>query len=159
MTKEEQQEIIKLGEQMVEFAKFTIKVLNDVVLANKGYVDLILSDMFTHKTYNMGLVDANGKTNFYDGKVRVTAPDGSKHAEYEPKDYLEYVAEHVEPYSYLKYPLPEKGGLEGLCRRHGFGRIQSDTVVAVQCCRRNGDATAQAEYERMYETPDRRSHR
>ena len=37
--------MIKLGEEMVEFAKFTIKVLNDVVLANKAYVDMILSDI------------------------------------------------------------------------------------------------------------------
>ncbi len=36
VTKEEQQEMIKIGRDMVEFAKFTIQVLNDVVLANKA---------------------------------------------------------------------------------------------------------------------------
>jgi len=152
VTKEEQQEIIKLGEQMVEFAKFTIKVLNDVVLANKGYVDLILSDMFTHKTYNMGLVDANGKTNFYDGKVRVTAPDGSRHAEYEPKDYLQYVAEHVEPYSYLKYPYLKKVGWKGFVDGMESGVYKATPLS--RCNVADGMATplAQAEYERMYET-------
>ncbi len=152
VTKEEQQEIIKLGEQMVEFAKFTIQVLNDVVLANKGYVDLILSDMFTHKTYNMGLVDANGKTNFYDGKVRVTAPDGSKHAEYEPNDYREYVAEHVEPYSYLKYPFLKKVGWKGFVDGMDSGVYKATPLS--RCNVADGMATplAQAEYERMYET-------
>jgi len=110
ITKEEQQEMVGIGKEMVEFAKFTIKVFNDIVLANKTYVDMILSDMYTHKTYNMGLVDANNKVNFYDGLVRVTGPDGAEHARYAPKDYLDYVAEHVEPYSYLKYPFLKKIG-------------------------------------------------
>ena len=61
---------------MVEFAKIALKVFDDVVLKNKAYVDLILSDAFTHETYYMGLVDENDKVNFYDGKIRVVDPDG-----------------------------------------------------------------------------------
>jgi len=76
-------------------------------------VELILSDIYAHNTYNMGLVDPQGKVNFYDGEVRVTAPDGSRHAQYKPTEYLDYVAEHVEPYSYLKYPYLKKVGWKG----------------------------------------------
>ncbi len=36
---------------MVEFAKITLKVLHDVVLANPGYVDLILNGPYIHHTY------------------------------------------------------------------------------------------------------------
>jgi len=152
VTKEEQAEMIKLGEQMVEFAKFTVQVLNDVVLANKGYVDLIVSDMFTHKTYNMGLVDANGKVTFYDGKVRVTGPDGSEHAKYEPKEYLNYVSEHVEPYSYLKYPYLKKVGWKGFVDGMESGVYKATPLSRLNVS--NGMATplAQAEYERFYET-------
>jgi F420-non-reducing hydrogenase large subunit len=152
VTKEEQQEIIKLGEQMVEFGKFTIKVLNDVVLANKAYVDLILSDTFTHKTYNMGLVDANGKVTFYDGKVRVTGPDGSRHAEYEPKDYLEYVAEHVESYSYLKYPYLKKIGWKGFVDGMESGVYKASPLSRLNVSDGMATPLAQAEYERYYET-------
>ncbi|MBU0509485.1 Ni/Fe hydrogenase subunit alpha [bacterium] len=152
VTKEEQAELIKIGEEMVEFAKFTIQVLNDIVLANKGYVDLILSDMFTHNTYSMGLVDANNKVNFYDGKVRVVDPNGKEHCKYEPKDYLAYVAEHVEPYSYLKYPFLKKVGWKGF-----VDGVESGVYKATPLSRLNasdGMATplAQAEYERFYET-------
>ena len=152
VTKEEQAEMIKLGEQMVEFAKFTVQVLNDVVLANKGYVDLIVSDMFTHKTYNMGLVDANGKVTFYEGKVRVTGPDGSEHAKYEPKEYLNYVSEHVEPYSYLKYPYLKKVGWKGFVDGMESGVYKATPLSRLNVS--NGMATplAQAEYERFYET-------
>jgi len=152
VTKEEQQEIIKLGEQMVEFAKFTIQVVNDIVLANKAYVDLILSDTYAHKTYNMGLVDANGKVTFYDGRVRVTGPDGSRHAEYEPKDYLEYVAEHVEPYSYLKYPYLKKIGWKGFVDGLDSGVYKASPLSRLNVSDGMATPLAQAEYERYYET-------
>jgi F420-non-reducing hydrogenase large subunit len=152
VTKEEQQEMIKLGAQMVEFSKFTIKVLNDIVLANQAYVDLILSDTFSHKTYNMGMVDENGKINFYDGKVRVVGPDGKKHAEYEPKDYLEYVAEHVEPYSYLKYPFLKKIGWKGFVDGVDSGVYKASPLSRLNASDGMATPLAQAEYERFYET-------
>jgi F420-non-reducing hydrogenase large subunit len=152
VTKEEQQEIIKIGEEMVEFAKFTIQVLNDVVLANKAYLDMILSDSYAHQTYNMGLVDANNRVNFYDGKVRVTAPDGSEHAKYEPKDYLEYVAEHVEPYSYLKYPFLKKIGWKGFVDGMDSGVYKASPLSRLNVAEGMATPLAQAEYERYFET-------
>ncbi len=152
ITKEEQQEIIKIGEEMVEFAKFTIKVLDDIVLANKAYVDLILSDTYTHKTYNMGLVDANNKVNFYDGLVRVTGPDGVEHAKYAPADYLDYVAEHVEPYSYLKYPFLKKIGWKGFVDGKESGVYKASPLSRLNVSDGMTTPLAQAEYERYYET-------
>ena len=148
----EQEEMIKLGEQMVEFAKFTLGVLDSVVLANKAYVDLILSDTYLHKTYNMGLVDANGKINFYEGKVRVVSPEGKKHAEYEPKDYLEYVAEHVEPYSYLKYPFLKKVGWKGFVDGEDSGVYKATPLSRLNVSDGMATPLAQAEYERFYQT-------
>jgi len=152
ITKEEQAELIKIGEDMVEFAKFSIQIVNDVVLANKGYVDLILSDSYTHKTYNMGLVDADNKVNFYDGKVRVVGPDGKEHAKYEPKDYLEYVAEHVEPYSYLKYPFLKKVGWKGFVDGVDSGVFKASPLSRLNASDGMATPLAQAEYERFYET-------
>jgi F420-non-reducing hydrogenase large subunit len=152
VTKAEQEEIIKLGTQMVEFAKFTIQVLNDVVLANKAYVDMILSDAYAHKTYSMGMVDANGKINFYDGKVRVVDPEGKKHAEYEPKDYLQYVAEHVEPYSYLKYPFLKKVGWKGFVDGTESGVYKATPLSRLNVSDGMATPLAQAEYERFYQT-------
>jgi F420-non-reducing hydrogenase large subunit len=152
VTKEEQQEMIKIGEEMVEFAKFTIEVLNSVVLANKAYVDLIVGDLFSHKTYNMGLVDANNKVTFYDGMVRVTDPDGGEHAKYAPKDYLEYVAEHVEPYSYLKYPFLKKVGWKGFVDGKDSGVYKATPLSRLNVSDGMATPLAQAEYERFYET-------
>lgn len=152
VTKEEQQEMIGMAEEMLEFSKFTIQLLNKIVLANKAYVDLILSDVYAHKTYNMGLVDENNRVNFYDGKVRVTDPDGKEHAKYSPNEYLEYVAEHVEPYSYLKYPYLKKVGWKGFVDGVDSGIYKATPLSRLNASNGMSTPLAQAEYERFYET-------
>jgi F420-non-reducing hydrogenase large subunit len=152
ITKEEQVEMMRIGEEMVEFAKFTIQVLDAIVLANKAYVDLILSDAYAHKTYNMGLVDENNKVNFYDGKVRVVGPDGNEHAKYEPKEYLNFVAEHIEPYSYLKYPYLKKIGWKGFVDGLDSGVYKATPLSRLNVSEGMATPLAQAEYERFYET-------
>ena len=59
-------------------------------------------------------MDANNKVNFYDGQVRVVDPDGKRLGKYEPTDYPEWIAEHVEPWTYLKFPYLKKVGWKGL---------------------------------------------
>jgi len=152
VSKEEREELIGIGREMVEFAKFTVKVFDDLILANEGYVELILSDPYAHQTYNMGLVDANGHVNFYDGQVRVTGPDGSLHAEYAPPEYLEYVAEHVEPYSYLKYPYLKKVGWQGFTDGPQSGVYKATPLSRLNVADGMATPLAQAQYARFYET-------
>ncbi|HVN76536.1 MAG TPA: Ni/Fe hydrogenase subunit alpha [Thermoanaerobaculaceae bacterium] len=152
VTKEEQQELIQIGREMVEFAKVAVKVFDDVVLANPAYVDLILSEAFTHRTYSIGLVDADGHVNFYDGTVRVTAPDGKEFCRYQPCEYLEHIAEAVMPFSYLKYPYLKDVGWKGLVDGADSGVYRATPMSRLNVS--NGMATpmAQAEYERLYST-------
>jgi F420-non-reducing hydrogenase large subunit len=104
----------KVSEEAVQFAEFTYKVFKDVVLANKEYVDLITSEAYTHRTYYMGLVDEKNRVNFYDGKLRVVSPRGIEHAKFDVHQYLDYIAEHVEPWTYIKFPYLKKIGWKGL---------------------------------------------
>ncbi|MDM7913887.1 MAG: Ni/Fe hydrogenase subunit alpha, partial [Candidatus Eisenbacteria bacterium] len=152
VTKEEQQELIQIGREMVEFAKTTIGVFEQIVLANKAYVDLILSDMFRHETYSIGLVDDNGKVTFYDGKVRIVDPDGKLFAEYEPKQYLDHLAEAVLPYSYLKYPYLRKVGWKGLVDGRDSGVYRATPMSRLNVSGGMATPLAQAEYEKLYKT-------
>jgi len=113
ITEEQREEIERLGLDAVEFGKFTIKLFSDLVLGNQAYVDLIKNEAYVHRTYNMGTVDENNHVNFYDGMIRVVGPDGKEHAKYHARDYLNYVAEHVEPWTYLKFPFLKKIGWKG----------------------------------------------
>jgi len=49
VTKEEQQERSRSAREMVEFAKIAIRCSTTFVLANPAYVDLILSEAFSHR--------------------------------------------------------------------------------------------------------------
>jgi F420-non-reducing hydrogenase large subunit len=80
------------------------QLFRDVVLANEAYVDLIVNGPYTLDVHNMGLVDENNAPNFYHGKVRVVATRAMRSGKYEQHEYASYVAEHIEPWSYLKFP-------------------------------------------------------
>jgi F420-non-reducing hydrogenase large subunit len=107
----------QLAKDGLEFAQFTLQVFKDIVLKNADYVKLITSDTYTHRTYYMGLVDANNRVNFYDGQLRVVTPEGKEYAKFPAQKYLDYVAEHVEPWSYVRFsylkPVGWKGFTEG----------------------------------------------
>jgi NAD-reducing hydrogenase large subunit len=71
-----------------------------------------------------GLVDANGCPDMYDGKFRITRHDRHILAEFDPADYLAFIAEHVEPWSYLKFPFFKPAGYpDGGYRVGPLGRL------------------------------------
>ncbi len=92
-----------LAKDGVEFAEWTLQVFKDIVLKNSDYVKLITSDAYTHKTCYMGTVDPNNRVNFYDGKLRVVDCEGKEIYKFSPQEYRNFVAEHVEPWSYMKF--------------------------------------------------------
>ncbi len=152
LSEENRQEIEKMAASSVEFAKFTLKLFHDIVLGNTKYVDLIKSDAYTLKTYYMGLVDENNKVNFYDGKVRVVDPNGNEFLKFEPKDYLNHIAEHVEEWTYVKFPYLKKVGWKGFVDGAENGVYRVGPLGRLNAS--NGMATplAQEEYELMYKT-------
>ena len=58
-------------------------------------------------------MDAANKVNFYDGKVSVVDPDGVRIGKYAPSEYRDWIAERVEPWTYLKFPYLKKVGWQG----------------------------------------------
>jgi F420-non-reducing hydrogenase large subunit len=152
ITEDQRKEIETMGRWAVEFAQFSLKIFNDIVLGNKAYVDLILGDIYTHRTYYMGMVDANNKVNFYDGKVRVVDPDGKEFAKYDGKDYLQHIAEHVEPWTYLKFPYLKNVGWKGLVDGKDSGIYMATPLSRLNASDGMATPLAQAEYERFYTT-------
>jgi len=73
-------------------------------------VNLITGDVYSTETYYMGTVDDKNLVNFYDGKIRVVDPQGNEFAKYSASEYQEHILEHVEPWTYLKYPYLKKIG-------------------------------------------------
>jgi F420-non-reducing hydrogenase large subunit len=152
LNEEERKEVEQIAKDSVEFAKLSLKVFDDIVLKNKAYVDMILSDAYTHRTYYMGLVDKNNKVNFYDGEVRVVDPEGKEFVKYAPRDYLNHIAEHVEPWTYVKMPYLKKIGWKGFVDGKDSGVFRATPLSRLNAADGMATPLAQAEYQRFYST-------
>jgi F420-non-reducing hydrogenase large subunit len=152
ITEEQRQEIERMGHWAVDFARFSLKLFHDLVLGNSAYLDLIMSDTYTHRTYYIGTVDENNKVNFYDGLVSVVAPDGERIGKYAAHEYTDWIAERVEPWTYLKFPYLKKVGWKGFVDGKDSGVYAATPLSRLNAS--NGMATplAQEEYECFYET-------
>ncbi len=152
LSEEGRAEIEKMAASSLEFAKLTLKIFYDIVLGNSKYVDMIKSDAYTMRTYYMGLVDEHNKVNFYDGKIRVVDPSGNEFLKFEPKDYLAHIGEHVEQWTYSKFPYLKKVGWKGLTYGADSGVYRVGPLGRLNASSGMATPLAQAEYEQMYKT-------
>lgn len=76
-------------------------------------------------SYFMGLVSPTGELSMYDGKVRIVDAQGTIVADQlEPDEYQSYIAEAVEPDSYLKSPYYRPAGYpDGMFRVGPLARM------------------------------------
>ncbi|MEM2517995.1 MAG: Ni/Fe hydrogenase subunit alpha [Candidatus Bathyarchaeia archaeon] len=152
LSEENRQEIGKMVTSAVDFARFSLKLFRDIVLKNTKYVELIKSDAYTLRTYYMGLVDEHNKVNFYDGKIRVVDPNGREFAKFEAKDYLQHIAERVEPWTYVKQPYLRKVGWKGFVDGSDSGIYRVGPLGRLNAADGMATPLAQEEYELMYKT-------
>jgi len=152
ITEEERTKIETIAQSEVEFARSTLRLFEEVVLNNESYTNLIRSDAYQSKTYYMGTVDDQNRVNFYDGKIRVVDPEGKEFAKFAATDYQQHISEHVEPWTYLKFPYLTKIGWKGLVGGKGSGIYKATPLARLNVAEGMATPSAQAEYKRMYET-------
>ena len=152
MAPADQPKFVEAAKRGVDFALFTLGVFTDVVLKNKEYVDAITSDMYTHRTYYMGLVDGKNRVNFYDGRVRVVDPTGKEFGVFTARMYLDSIAEHVEPWSYIKFPYLKKVGWKGFVDGADSGVYSVAPLARLNASDGMATPRAQEAYEQLYAT-------
>ncbi|MFH1672799.1 MAG: Ni/Fe hydrogenase subunit alpha [Pseudomonadota bacterium] len=152
LTEEEKAEIQLVTKDAVEFAKLTLKIFDELVLKNKRYAELLTSDVFYHRTYYMGMVDDQGKVNFYDGKIRVVDPHGKEFVRFSAKDYLKHLEERVEPWSYLKMLYLKNIGWNGFIDGLDSGIYRVGPLARVNASEGMTTPLAQIEYEKMLDS-------
>ena len=152
ITEEQRQEIERLGRDAIEFAKFTLQVFDNIVLKNSRLCGPHRQRRLTHRTYNMGTVDPQNRVNFYEGKIRITDPDGKEFVKYDAKDYRQHIAERVEPWTYLKFPYLKNVGWKGLVDGKDSGVYKATPLSRLNAADGMATPLAQAEYERFYKT-------
>jgi NAD-reducing hydrogenase large subunit len=110
-------------EQHLDFAREAVDLIKQWL---DGHNELARSFAAFPSNY-MGLVDAQGGLQLYDGRIRIRDAHGDLLAQFAPAAYLDNIAEHVEPWSFLKFPYYRKQGWpQGAYRVGPLGRL--DTV-------------------------------
>jgi F420-non-reducing hydrogenase large subunit len=152
ITEEERKDFEEKGKSLVEFGKLGLKLFDDLVLGNEKYKDLILGDVYYMKSYYMGMVDANNKVNFYDGDIKVVDEDGKEVSKFKPPQYLDYISERTESWSYLKFPFLKKVGWKGMVEGKDSGVYRVNSLARLNVADGMATPAAQEAYEKFYST-------
>ena len=151
LAEEDRDKILPWGDKLVAFGLAALEIFRQQVLSKKEFTDLIAGDIFYNETHYAGLVDPEGKVNFYGGKVRVIDPAGDEVSLFEAGEYLEQIAERVLPWSYLKFPYLKSRGWQGLKDGPDSGIFRVNSLARLNVS--SGMATAEAHkaYAEMYD--------
>ncbi len=150
LTEEERRTMLPWGGDLVALAQDALGIFHDAVLGNPDYAALVAGDVYYHETHYAGLVDPNGKVNFYDGKVRIVDPAGGELALFEGADYLDHIAERVLPWSYLKFPYLKARGWSGLTEGPDSGIFRVNSLARLNVASGMATPLAQQAYEELY---------
>jgi NAD-reducing hydrogenase large subunit len=86
------------------------------------------------------MVDSNNALQLYDGQIRIVDKQRQFINSFDGRRYLDYIAERVEPWTYLKFPYYKSlGWPDGVYRVGPLGRLNAAERMATPL--------AQAEYE------------
>ncbi|MDA8123623.1 MAG: Ni/Fe hydrogenase subunit alpha [Deltaproteobacteria bacterium] len=120
LTAKDRQEIAAELPTMLATAQEAIGIIKSWMDANREWV----STFAAFPSGYMGLVDEEGGLQLYDGEIRVKDDQGKFIAQFKPEHYLSHIAEHVEPWSFLKFPYLRKlGWPKGIYRVGSLARM------------------------------------
>lgn len=144
MSDSQRKELIDDTKTLLDFATFSMAYAKEKIFP--AYLDDVTT-LGTITTGFIGTVDDQGALNFYDGNIRLMMIDGS-FQDFNDADYLDYIAEHVEPTSYGKFPYAKSWG-------QGFsmdidnpkGIYRANCLARLNVCDHISTPLAQAELE------------
>jgi NAD-reducing hydrogenase large subunit len=109
-----------------ELKKMTV-IAGEAIAIARGWLEAnkeVAASFASFPSNYMGMVDKEGGLQLYDGEIRVKDAEGKYLAQFKPEHYLSYIAEHVEPWSFLKHPyLRMLGWPKGFYRVGPLGRL------------------------------------
>ncbi len=94
----------------------------------------------------MGTVTNDGALDFYDGKLRLMKPDGT-YDDFAYDQYVDYIGEWVEPWSYQKFPYAKKWGKLNMDLDNPVGVYRTNCLARINVADKMATPLAQAELE------------
>jgi len=151
VTPEMQARLTEIGQNMIDFAQLSLQLWKKQVLGNARFADMVASEAYLHRTYSMGLVDANKLLNFYDGQVRVVDLQGKEFLYYPPQEYAQHITERVEPWTFVKFPYLSQVGWKGLVDGADSGVYRATPLARLNASLGMATPLAQQAYEEYFD--------
>ena len=133
----------KMAKEALELAKFSIAFANENIFPK--YLDVVKS-LGVITTGFLGSVDDKGALDLYDGKLRLMKPDGS-FEDFPYDQYTDHIAEHLENWSYLKFPYAKNWGSFSMDEGKTGAIYRTNTLARINVCDHIDTPLAQAELE------------
>ncbi len=143
LTKEEVEKLKPMAQEILELAKFTIDYAKKNIFPQ--YLDAVKT-LGVIETGFLGTVKKDGALDLYDGILRMMTPDGS-YEEFTYEDYTDYITEHIEPWTYLKFPYMKKAGGFSMDLSSPVGIYRVNTLARLNVCDYIPTPLAQKELE------------
>jgi F420-non-reducing hydrogenase large subunit len=107
MNRRERDELYKTSLEQLDFAKYALEFAKEKVFSKHNPELMELGEITTGF---LGMVNpSDGSLSFDEGLLRLMKPDGSFH-EFSSREYTDFIGEHVEPWSYAKFPYARGWG-------------------------------------------------
>jgi len=143
LTAEERDKMLPMAEEVLELAKFSIAFAKSDVFPK--YLDAVKT-LGVIKTGFLGTVTKDGTLDLYDGVLRMMQADGT-YEEFPCDKYTDYIGEHIEPWTYLKFPYMKKVGKLSMDLDNPVGVYRTNTLARINVCDRIRTPLAQKEFE------------
>lgn len=137
----EREKLEGMAVEALDLAKFSIAFAKEQVFPK--YLDVV-ETLGAIETGFLGTVDAQGALNLYDGKLRLMRPDGA-YEEFPADRYTDFIAEHIESWSYLKFPYAKKWGTFSMDLEKPSGIYRTNTLARINVAESIDTPLAQAE--------------
>jgi F420-non-reducing hydrogenase large subunit len=142
VTKEELDKLKEMAKECLDFATFAIDFAKTDIFPK--YLETVKT--FAPITTGFLGLTQNGDMNFYDGNLRMMTADG-KFEDFPTDKYLDYISEHVEPWTYMKFPYYKKDGGFSMAIDSPKGIYRTNSLARINVCEKIPTPLAQKELE------------
>lgn len=149
--KEQRDEIYGMAKECLDFTRFALDFAK-----KKVFAPLLpgLKEEQALKTGFLGMVGPGGGLDFYDGKLRLMKTEGD-YQEFDGADYLDYIGEHAEDWTFMKFPYDKSVGSFSMDPDHPVGIYRTNSLARLNVCDFIPTALAQKELEEFRGTVGR----
>jgi len=144
MLEEERKELLAVVKEATDFCVFSLNFAKENVFPK--YLDAIKTVGVYPSGYLGTVRPSDGALEFYDGELRMMDMNGN-YEQFKYNEYPDYIAEHVEPWTYLKFPYMKKAGKINLDETDPVGVYRVNCLARLNVCDQMATPLAQKELE------------